>query len=161
MADEKYSDKVKPYIDDIAVWTACGSTQKQIAARLGVSLSALKNYRAEHSELDEALSFGKSNISMDIEKTLADLALGYNYYTSEVVKLKNCDGSERAEVKTVKKYVPPNLEAAKYYLKNRCKKKWSDNPHGNDFKDRELKMKQQINELPSSAGKVEIYDDIG
>lgn len=160
MADEKYTEKVLPHIEDIASWVACGATQRQIANRLGVSLSALKNYRAEHEALNEALSYGKSNVSMDIEKTVTELALGYHYYVSEVVKLKNGDGSERAEIKSVKKYSPPNLEAAKYYLKNRCKKKWGDNPRGDELKAKELQLKQQLSEVPSSAGKVEIHDDI-
>ena len=94
MADEKYSKLVEPYIDHIAKWRATGASNKQIADKLGISLSSLKNYKKEYIELDNALSYGHSNISVDIAKTITDLALGYDYITEEVVKLKNGDGSE-------------------------------------------------------------------
>ena len=159
MADEKYSKLVEPYIDHIAKWRATGASNKQIADKLGISLSSLKNYKKEYIELDNALSYGHSNLSIDIAKTITDLALGYDYITEEVVKLKNGDGSERAEVKKVIRHVPGNLEAAKYFLKNRTKN-WNDNPQGFRLKERELQLKANADDMPTGESKAVICDDM-
>ena len=159
MADEKYSTLVAPYIDHIAKWRATGASNKQIADKLGISLSSLKNYKKVYAELDNALSYGKSNLNLDIAKTVADLALGYDYVTEEVVKLKNGDGSERAEVKKVIHHVPGSLEAAKYFLKNRTKN-WNDNPQGFKLKERELDMKARADDIPTDSEKAVICDDM-
>lgn len=144
---------------DIPGWLASGASQKQIANRLGISLSSLKNYKAEHEELYDALSFGKGNITMDIAKTVVELAQGYTYEVKEPIKLKNEDGSERVEVKTVTKYVPPSMEAIKYFLKNRTKK-WSDNPQALELKKQELDIKRREEGFTPSSSKVEVIDDV-
>ncbi len=158
MADEKYSTLVAPYIDHIAKWRATGASNKQIADKLGISLSSLKNYKKEYAELDNALSYGKSNLNLDIAKTVADMALGYTYETEELVRVKK-DGKYKTVAVKVQKYVPPNLEAAKYFLKNRTKN-WNDNPQGFKLKERELDMKARADDIPTDSEKAVICDDV-
>ncbi len=96
---------------------------------------------------------------MDIAKTVVELAQGYTYEVKEPFKLKNEDGSERVEVKTVTKYVPPSMDAIKYFLKNRTKK-WSDNPQALELKKQELDIKRREEGFTPSSSKVEVIDDV-
>lgn len=112
----------------VEAWARDGLTDEQIAHNLGIAVSTLYVYKAEHEEFSEALKRGKEVVDYEVENALLKRALGYSYeeITYEAGKL----------VKTVTKQVAPDVTAQIYWLKNRKPDKWRDKP--NDIEELEI-----------------------
>ncbi len=56
-----YEKKILPHLKQAEMLAFCGKSEREIAEFLGVSEKTLKKYRREKTELDEALSSGKTS----------------------------------------------------------------------------------------------------
>lgn len=115
-----YEKKILPHLKQAEMLAFCGKSEREIAEFLGVSEKTLKKYRREKTELDEALSSGKTS-SAKVMKAFFKRACGYTAQeeTCEFKGKKNSDGvmeDEQVIKKTVKKDVPPDLNAIKWWL---------------------------------------------
>lgn len=115
-----YEKKILPNLKQAELLAFCGKSESEIAEFLGISEKILKKYRREKSELDEALSAGKTS-SAKVMKAFFKRACGYTAQeeTCEFKGKKNSDGvieDEQVVKKTVKKDVPPDLNAIKWWL---------------------------------------------
>lgn len=115
-----YEKKILPHLKQAEMLAFCGKSESEIAEFLGVSEKTLKKYRREKAELDEALSSGKTS-SAKVMKAFFKRACGYTAQeeTCEFKGKKNSDGvmeDEQVIKKTVKKDVPPDLNAIKWWL---------------------------------------------
>ena len=129
-----------------------GSTDKEISEKLGVSYSTFKKYKAENKTLKDLMAECKNKKNEAVEKALFDNAVGYEYEEETPVKIKEefkeDDGTilvkERVVVKKVKKFSKPDLNAQKYWLNNKKKSVWADDPNkvSNDKKLTKLKEKE-------------------
>ena len=137
MAKSKW-DSIKARFDEIKKWLNEGLYEKDIIKKLGIGKTTWEHYKKEHSELSELLIQGHEEQNGEVVNSLYKNATGFYFYVTETVKCKNADGSERVEKIEVKKFKSPETEAAKYWLKNRAKKEWADNPHMIDIKREEF-----------------------
>ncbi len=128
-------------------------TDKEIAAKLGISYSTFKRYKSSNDELKAVIAEGKDKKNQRVEQALYMNCIGYSYYEEVPTKVKEEvlaeDGTtilskERVEVSSVKKYKGPDLAAQKYWLNNKQKTKWSEDPNKtlNDKKITKLKEKE-------------------
>lgn len=128
-------------------------TDKEIASKLGVGYSTFKRYKATNDELKSVIAEGKDKKNQAVEQALYMLCVGYDYYEEVVTKVKTqqladdgitiLDGEE-VKISSVKKYKGPDLAAQKYWLNNKDKTKWSEDPNktANDKKLTKLKEKE-------------------
>ena len=87
----------------------------------------------------------------EVEEALFKNCKGYHYYEEVAFKCKKeipqPDGSviveEEVEVKNVKKYSKPDLAAQKYWLNNKKKAFWKDDPHKVAQGNKSLKLKEK------------------
>lgn len=119
---EMYQKKVKPYIRHIGTLAMYGAREEEIAAMLGISQRTLRRYKSAHTELKEALE-KKKNADTQVLEAFFKRACGYTAReeTTECKGKKNEDGlvvDEQVVKKTVKKEVPPDLSAIKWWLEN-------------------------------------------
>ena len=131
---------------------ANGSTDKEIAEKIGMSYSTFRRYKAQNSELKVAIAQGKDRINQKVVESLYKCCTGYKYYEEVATKVKKEvlaeDGTvltqEEVVISNVKKYKGPDLNAQKYWLNNRDKTKWKDDPNKaeNDKKLTKLKEKE-------------------
>lgn len=146
-------EKINESLSKIESWVAEGQTDKEIAEKLGIPYSTFRRYKREKSELKATIAQGKDKKNDNVIQALYKNCTGYKYYEETPVKVKEeviaDDGTtvlvkERVEVKSIKKYKPPDLAAQKYWLNNRDKTKWQDDPHKvtNDKKLTKLKEKE-------------------
>ena len=146
-------EKINESLSKIESWVAEGQTDKEIAEKLGIPYSTFRRYKREKSELKAAIAQGNDKKNDNVIQALYKNCTGYKYYEETPVKVKEeviaDDGTtvlvkERVEVKSIKKYKPPDLAAQKYWLNNRDKTKWQDDPHKvtNDKKLTKLKEKE-------------------
>jgi hypothetical protein len=99
------------------------------------------------------LAVAKDKKNQEVEQALFKLAKGYHYYEEVPTKVKEevvaDDGTtilqkEDVKISTVKKYKGPDLNAQKYWLNNKDKAHWKDDPNkvANDKKLTKLKEKE-------------------
>lgn len=123
MAKGKYEKWLKK--DNLLLleaWARDGLTDETIAKNMGVGLTTLYRWKAEHREIWEALKRGKEIIDIEVENALLKSALGYEDIEIEITT----DFSGNEIKKEKRKQVPPNTTALIFWLKNRQPKKWRD-----------------------------------
>lgn len=129
-----------------------GMSDKQIANNLKISYSTFRKYKKLNSALSEALCRGKEIADEAVENALYKRALGYNVVEKKAVKVKRTkfkDSGEKytdEEVEMVEeqKHIPADVGAQKFWLINRKRKEWKDNPHKASIDDKTLKLKKEI-----------------
>lgn len=137
----------------IASMVEGNATDKEIAAKIGVGYSTYKRYKATNNELKAVIAEGKDKKNQSVEQALYNCCVGYTYYEEVISKVKTEvlaeDGQtvltkEDVKISNVKKYKGPDLAAQKYWLNNKDKVHWKEDPHkvDNDKKLTKLKEKE-------------------
>ena len=150
---KEYEDKINKSLDSIESWVSGGQTDKDIAEKLEIPYSTFRRYKSQNADLKAAIAQGKDKKNQNVVAALYKNCIGYKYYEEVANKVKEevlaDDGQtvlvkEHVEVVTVKKYKGPDLAAQKYWLNNRDKAKWSEDPNkvSNDKKLTKLKEKE-------------------
>lgn len=150
---DSFEGIIESRLDEIESWVEHGDTDKEIAEKLGISYSTYRKYKSNNVALKGRIATAKDKQIQEVEKNLFKKCKGYHYYEEVAFKVKEekwDDKSEsiiveeHVEVRNVKKYSHPDLNAQKYFLNNRNKAKWKDDPNKveNDKKLTELKEKE-------------------
>lgn len=135
---DSFEELIESSLDKIGQWVESGATDKEVAEKLGISYSTYRKYKTVSVALKGVIATAKDKKNEEVEKALFKNCLGYEYTKEVVTKVKEEvlaeDGEtilskERVVVSEVKEYSPPNLSAQKYWLNNREKMKWQDDPH--------------------------------
>jgi hypothetical protein len=142
MAVSKW-DLVKDRFPDIIAWLEQGFTEAQIFRSLGIGKTTWEAYKHKYSELAELLKNARAKQIVEVENSLFKNATGYYYYEEDARKVKDSEGNERLEKVTLKKFKGPETAAACFFLKNRDKKNWTDNPQLIDIRREELEIRRK------------------
>lgn len=117
------------YTDDIPEkvkqWCEEGLIEKQIAAKIGISVCSFEVWKNTYPELIEALKIGKRRIDDEVENSLLKRAIGYEYEEKTTVVKKQGD-KDITEIHKTKKQIIPDVTAQIFWLKNRRKEDWRD-----------------------------------
>ena len=83
-------------------------------------------------------------IDIQVENAMCKRALGYEYEEVKTIIEQTADGSRKTKVEKTKKQVAPDVGAQIFWLKNRRRQLWMENPHKviNDNELLELKKKE-------------------
>lgn len=145
-------DIIKDSLKLIESMAENGCTDKEIAEKLDISYSTFKRYKSSNKDLKDLMAECKNKKNEAVEKALFDNAIGYEYEEEVVVKVKQETEQpsgvvlvkEIPVVKKIKKYCKPDLNAQKYWLNNKKKLVWADDPNkvSNDKKLTKLKEKE-------------------
>ena len=120
------------YIEDLHndwAWSlaAEGLTDKEIAEKMGIAKSTLNKWKLENQSFSDSLKNGKETIDAQVQKSLYQRAIGYEYKEKKViVELDNNGNQKPARIETTEKLVPPDTTAQIFWLKNRQPDKWRD-----------------------------------
>lgn len=150
MAAGKYDD-IKNRIPEIMQWRRQdGLTEKDVAAKLGIHVTTLINYKEKYPEFREAMHLAKQAIISDTFAALLKRAKGYDYEEKKVYtrQEETADGPKQVTYTEItKKHEPPNVAACSLLLKNLDREHdWSDNPTMLAVKRQELELKKTIAE---------------
>lgn len=99
-------------------WARAGLTMEQIAKKCGVSINTLYKWIRQNPDIAAAIDKGKEVVDYEVENALYKSAIGY-----EVIEQALDDKGNK---KLVKKYIPPNITAQIFWLKNRMPHLWRD-----------------------------------
>lgn len=137
----KYSELVKPYLEEINKKVREGITESEIAKALGISVATLNNYKLQYPELKEALSKNKgADVLQDLVNEGIKSAKGY--WVEEETTTYGTDENGDVVIKAVvksKKWIPANPVLHKFYVLNYGKEQGLVN----DPLEFELKKKKQ------------------
>lgn len=104
-------------------WAREGLTDVDLAHNMGISPATLYVWCNKYPEISEALKRGKAPVDIKVENALLKRALGYSY--EETMVEESEDGYKR---RVTRKFIPPDVTAQIYWLKNRRPDLWRDRP---------------------------------
>lgn len=102
-------------------------TNEAIAECLQIDISTLYRWQERYPEFRDAIAWARGNMTDLVERSLASRALGY---TCRDTHITNFQGTI-IKTKTTKHY-PPDVGAAKFWLANQARAKWSEKHQGDE-----------------------------
>lgn len=113
-----------------------GYSDEEIAARVGLEPSELNLWQHRYKRLRDAIELGRREADFSVVEAVYKRATGYNVTLKKTHKLKRVDFDpvtgkkirEYEELATAddEDYVPPDLRASIFWLKNRQPERWSE-----------------------------------
>lgn len=115
-------------------WAREGLNDEQICLKMGISKDTYYRWQKEFSAFSDAIKRGKAPVDIKVENALLKSALGHTITLKKPVKVKLekqkvGEGKiveERIEYVDEEVYVPPQVAAQIFWLKNRRPDKWKD-----------------------------------
>lgn len=98
-----------------------GATHREIADALDCAEGTFYRWMHEHPELREATKLGKESADDRVEHSLYRRAVGYSF---DAIKIMQYEGS--VVVEPYVEHVPPDVNAASLWLRNRRPELWRD-----------------------------------
>ena len=123
-------------LTQLEAWARDGLNDEQIAHNIGISVSTLYDWKNKFSEFSEALKKGKDVVDIEVENALLQKALGITKKILKPIKVKEVlydngkrvSEKEHIEYAEEEIYIPPDVGAQIFWLKNRKPEKWQDKP---------------------------------
>lgn len=117
-------------------WARDGLIEKQIAKNMGVAESTLRNWKNVFPEIAEALRKGKEVVDREVENALFKSALGFMQKVKKPVRIREVEYDPKSgkKIRESEKwvqveeeiYVPPQVTAQIFWLKNRKPDQWRE-----------------------------------
>lgn len=102
-----------------------GLTDEQIAENIGINRKTLYEWKNKYDLICNALKRGKVVFDSEAEQALHKAGVGY--FVEEVeTYITETNGVQTKRIKKNKKWIPPNVTALIFWLKNRKPDKWRD-----------------------------------
>lgn len=158
----------------LGAWARDGLTQAQIAKNMGIALSTLKEWIKKYPAISAALKKGKELADYEMENALYKKGTGYTVTLRKPIKLKEVEydnngkkisEKEKIEYAEVEEYIPPDVTAQIFWLKNRKPETWRDKreapPEKEEYEDDGFitALKQTAKEVFDGTGAVETMSD--
>lgn len=105
-----------------------GLNDDQIAQKMGINRSTYYRWQVENKDIRDAIKRGKAPVDIAVENALYKSAIGFTKKVRKPVKLRQRGGAEVVEYVEEEIYVPPQVTAQIFWLKNRKPNKWRDKP---------------------------------
>jgi hypothetical protein len=117
-------------------WARDGLIDKQIAKNMGVAESTLRNWKNNFPEIAEALRKGKEVVDREVENALFKSALGFMQKVKKPVRIREVEYDPKSgkKIRESEKwaqveeevYIPPQVTAQIFWLKNRKPDQWRE-----------------------------------
>lgn len=137
MASERVKSKTQSPIaekwleDDrlmlLSGWTRDGYTYEDIANRIGITTTTLRDWRNKFPEIEEALQQGREIVDYKVENALLKSALGYHTKEVKVTTTVRFGKTVETIKEVTDKEQAPNVSAIQTWLFNRLPDKWKRN----------------------------------
>ena len=139
--NNRYKTHVEPYLKEIAEWYQF-LNENQIAKRLGISPRSFENYKCEHPELRQALTYGKESLVEELKLTMKKKALGYEYTERKTV-IRDEGGRKVKVIEEYLRYAHPDTGAMHLLLKNYDPDNWANDPQMLKLREKELELQER------------------
>jgi hypothetical protein len=100
-----------------------GATNADLARFFKVSVFTIRQWRLQYEDFSTAVRVGKRAADDRVEESLYQRAIGYDFDTVKVFRDKN---GKPALSEPYIEHIPPDVEACKWWLRNRRPDRWRD-----------------------------------
>ena len=117
-------------------WARDGLIEKQIAKNMGVAASTLRNWKNVFPEIADALCKGKEVVDREVENALFKSAIGFMQKVKKPVRIREVEYDPKSgkKIRESEKwvqveeeiYIPPQVTAQIFWLKNRKPDEWRE-----------------------------------
>lgn len=122
-----------------------GATDAELADFFKVSRSTLSLWKVEYTTFSDALKLGKDEPDERVRQALYHRAVGYSH---DDMDIRVVDGA--VVMTPITKHYPPDSTACIFWLKNRCKDEFRQNPEeGGVVDDMAATLKELASRLPA------------
>lgn len=155
MARSKYERwKEQCGLESVRRMAEDGLAEEEMAVRIGIGLSLFRRWKKRYPDFNAAIELGRTGSDFAVVEALYKKAIGYNVAINKTYKLKRIDydpdtGKKLREYEELatgvdESYIPGDLRAETFWLKNRQPERWGERP------DREIGEESEggIVELP-------------
>lgn len=121
-------------IEKIKAWARDGITEENIAKKMSIAYSTLKEWKKKFPSISAALKRGKEIVDIEVENSLFKKATGHKVSVKKAFKVKRTEydpvsgkkirEEERIEYGYDEVYIPPDTLAMIYWLNNRKPNEW-------------------------------------
>ena len=117
-------------------WARDGKVDEEIAEKMGISMASFYSWQKEHPEIRQALAEGKAPVDSEVEDRLLDMCRGFMVQETKFFKVKTERFDEQGRKVTEEKleerqesrYIPPSVDAQKFWLSHRKPMEWGEKP---------------------------------
>lgn len=113
-----------------------GLSDEEIAVNFGIAYSTFKEYKKKYPELSAALGAGAHEAVLYVENALFEKSVGFERVLKKPMKVKEViydetTGRRQKEIERIEYgeeevFIPPETNAAKFFLLNRAPDRWSE-----------------------------------
>jgi hypothetical protein len=106
-----------------------GFINSEMAELLGVCETTIQTWKKEYPEFMAAIKRGKDMADMEVEKSLYERAMGFDYEETKTIAEQSGEGENSYSKKKIEKHTKkalPDVTAMIFFLKNRKPEKWRD-----------------------------------
>lgn len=114
-------------------WARDGMRMADIAAKMGVSRQTLYEYTNKFPDIADAIKRGREPVDFEVENAMLKSAMGHKEIVRKPVKLRTTKRKggmevteEHVEYFEEEVYIPPQVSAQIFWLKNRKPDIWRD-----------------------------------
>ena len=134
---------------ELAAWARDGVTYEEMAKNIGCALSTFKLWRKKYPAISAAVTRTRARTDIEVENALFRSATGYTVKLVKQFKLKYSyvdeeTGStlegERLVEACEDMHVPANVQAQRFWLKNRKPEVWKEKQPAEDKTDTEIRV---------------------
>ena len=147
-----YDTVIAPRIEEVKEWIRQGKTDKECAELLGITPRTFSKHKNSISSFSSIIEKERAPKVEELESSIFSSAVGFTKTIKKAMKVKKTEyisGKKFLETEEIKYYdeeiyIPPNVTAAIFLLKN-----WGDyvnDPQILALKKRELELKEKIAE---------------
>ncbi len=144
-----YDTIIAPRIEEIKEWLQQGKTDKECATLLGITPRTFSKHKNSISSFSSIIKKERQPKVEEIENSMFESAIGFTRKVKKAMKLKTVEyeygkklrEEEKIEYYEEEIYIPPNVTAAIFLLKN-----WGDyinDPQALQLRKRELELKEK------------------
>lgn len=122
-----------------------GFSDEEIAKRAHISMIEYDSWKRRFKKFRDAIEIGRKEADFSVVEAVYKRATGYNVSTKKTHKLKRVDFDpqtgkkvreyEELAVADDEDYIPPDLRAGIFWLKNRQPERWSEKGIGYELSD--------------------------
>lgn len=152
----KWDSHVLPRLEEVKAWAAEGLNERQIASKLDIAYSTLRQYKDSRKELSDALQGGKEAPDIQVENAFLKRVIGYDAKESTEIWRPNEDGEMiLAERRVSFRHIPGDVRGQMFWLANRNRSRWQYRPEGAEDMEEAaygVVLLPQVNALPEPEG---------
>lgn len=114
------------FVDVVRTLCEAGAVDDEIAEEFGVSTRTINRWRHKYPEFRRSAIVGKAASDDRVEFSVYKMSTGYYVKEQQAVKVKTGRHTEEVRIVEVERFVPPQHQAASFWLKNRRQQAWRD-----------------------------------